>query len=443
MNPTPASTELIEGGSVRFPDAKLSVIKGPDKGRSVTLRGRTVRVGTDPDCDLVLTDGTVSREHFEISGGPRGFRLRDLGSTNGVLLEGARVMDAWLHQRLRLVAGRTELRFEPSSQQVEWPLSPRARFGELVGQSAAMRRVFAVLERAAEAATPVLLEGESGTGKAACGRTLHAAGPRADRPLVEVAVLPGAESDVDAQLFGDERTQGALLEAAGGTVYLHDVAALPLSTQHRLLRALETGCLPGGQPFDARLIAASDRSLEAASASGAFRPDLLLVLGTVRVHLPSLRERPEDIPALLRGFAGVQGDAEVLPEGAVAMLARHDWPGNVRELRSVFARLRALPGMPVEQLIASAVGASPGKEGTSPGKEGTAAPATAEEQEALVKLTYHEAKERVLQQFEQVYFSAHMKKARGSVGRAAQRMGLPRQSLYRMLRRWGMSTDEE
>lgn len=433
-----SSTELIEGGSVRFPDAKLSVIKGPDKGRSVTLRGRTIKVGTDPDCDLVLTDGTVSREHFEISGGPTGFRLRDLGSTNGVLVEGARVMDAWLHQRLRLVVGRSELRFEPIQEQVEWPLSQRTRFGELVGTSAAMRRVFAILERAAESSTPVLLEGESGTGKASCARTLHAVGRAAERPLVEVAVLHGEEGGADAKLFGDERTPGALIEAAGGTVYLHDVAELPLATQHRLLRALESGRLPGGQPFDARLVAASDRSLDAACAAGTFRSDLLLVLGTVRVHLPALRERPEDLPALLRHFAGARDDSEILPERALTMLRRHDWPGNVRELRSVFARLRALPGLPVEQLIAHPAGASDGGN-----RDAGSARAAADSSEELVKLTYHEAKERVLQQFEEVYFTAHMKKARGSVGRAAQRMGLPRQSLYRMLRRWGMSTDEE
>lgn len=436
----PNETDQIDGGTIRFPGARLSVVKGVDKGKELNLRGRVVRVGTDPDCDLVLTDSSVSRQHFEIAAGPGGFRLRDLGSTNGVLIDSVRVVDAWLQDRVRLAVGRTELRFEPLKEQVEWPLSANVRFGEVIGPGAPMRRVFALLERAALSTAPILLEGESGTGKASLARAVHAAGGRSEGPFIDVPVVPGDAAAIERELFGaspagpGDVSVGALAEAEGGTVYLSDVADLPAATQHRLLRLLDTGTL-GGRRLDVRLIVSTERNLDAEQEAGAFRADLLLALSTVRVRVPSLRERIEDIPALTRHFTpGAQratGSSEpaTLSDRELTMLARYDWPGNVRELRSVVERLHALSGVPLEALLRS----------STPIAERS----NKDEVEALVQLPYHDAKERVLQQFEQTYFTAHMKKARGSVGRAAQRMGLPRQSLYRMLRRWGIDDSGE
>src|SRR5690242_16504471 len=145
----PGVTELLQSEVVRFPRARLYVAKGPDKGAEVSLEGQTVMVGSDESCQLRLTDTSVSRRHFELSGGPGGYRLRDLRSTNGVFIEGVQVLDARLSDKVRITLGRSELRFEPERQQIQWPLSQSDRFGEALGRSTAMRRLFALLERAA------------------------------------------------------------------------------------------------------------------------------------------------------------------------------------------------------------------------------------------------------------------------------------------------------
>src|SRR5687767_12518230 len=115
-------TELLHADVARFPRARLYVTKGPDKGLEVILEGQTVVVGQDETCQLRLTDASVSRKHFELSGGPGGYRLRDLKSTNGIFVDGVQVLEARLLDKARLMLGRSELRFEPERQQIQWPL---------------------------------------------------------------------------------------------------------------------------------------------------------------------------------------------------------------------------------------------------------------------------------------------------------------------------------
>ena len=133
-------TELLQSEVARFPRARLTVAKGPDKGAEVALEGQTVGVGSDEGCQLRLTDPAVSRRHFELSGGPGGYRLRDLRSTNGVFIDDVQMLDARLSGKVRITLGRTELRFEPERQEIQWPLSGSDRFGEAFGRSTAMRR---------------------------------------------------------------------------------------------------------------------------------------------------------------------------------------------------------------------------------------------------------------------------------------------------------------
>src|SRR5688572_16964223 len=129
MPQPPEVTELLHSDVARFPRARLTVVKGPDKGTEVVLEGQTVTVGSDETCQLKLTDTSVSRRHFELSGGPGGYRLRDLKSTNGVFIEGVQVLDGRLAEKCRITLGRSELRFEPERQQIQWPLSQSDRFG--------------------------------------------------------------------------------------------------------------------------------------------------------------------------------------------------------------------------------------------------------------------------------------------------------------------------
>ena len=143
MAPLDQMTEVLHSDVARFPRARLSVVKGPDKGAEVVLEGQTVVVGTDESCQLRLGDTSVSRRHFELSGGPGGYRIRDLRSTNGVFIEGLQVLDGKLSEKARITIGRTELRFEPERHEIQWPLSPHERFGEVLGRSLVMRRLFA------------------------------------------------------------------------------------------------------------------------------------------------------------------------------------------------------------------------------------------------------------------------------------------------------------
>ncbi len=439
-------TELLQSEIARFPRARLYVAKGPDKGGEVALEGQTVVVGSDESCQLRLTDPAVSRRHFELSGGPGGYRLRDLRSTNGIFIEDVQVLDVRLTDKARITLGRTELRFEPERQEIQWPLSASDRFGDVLGRSTAMRRVFALLDRAAPADSAIVLEGETGTGKELLARAIHAASGRREGPFGVVDVGALGEQVAEKDLFGQElgwvgsgaARPGAFEETEGGTLFLDEIAELPLPVQARLFRVLETGELRRGSTsvkIDVRVVASTQKDLEAEVRAGRFREDLFFRLSVFRVRVPALRERPEDIPMLARLFESKHPGARVIPSETVEMLTRHDWPGNVRELRNVVERLCAFP-----DLGAGALGNVLGR--TSEEETGDAR-LRAEMMKQLFALPYHEAKERVLDSFEKSYLNEHLRSANGVVTRAAQRVGLPRQSVHRMMRRLGLQGRDE
>ncbi|MBX5484855.1 MAG: sigma 54-dependent Fis family transcriptional regulator [Myxococcaceae bacterium] len=441
-------TELLQTEVARFPRARLYVAKGPDKGAEVLLEGQTVTVGSDEGCALKLTDPAVSRRHFELSGGPGGYRLRDLKSTNGVFIEDVQVLDVRLTGKARITLGRaTELRFEPERQEISWPLSASDRFGEALGRSTAMRRVFAVLEKAAPTDSAIVLEGETGVGKELLARTIHEKSARAEGPFVVVDVGALSEQVVESDLFGHELSAfaqkgvvrpGAFEEAEGGTLFLDEVAELPLGTQARLLRVLESREIKRGNAtvkVDARVICSTQKDLEAEVRAGRFREDLFFRLAVFRVRVPALRERPEDIPMLARLFESKMKSKEPIPSETIEMLTRHDWPGNVRELRNVVERLCAFPDLGANALLKAL--------GKSSEEETSDARLRSEMMKTLFALPYHEAKERVLESFEKTYLNEHLRAANGVVTRAAQRVKLPRQSVHRMMRRLGLQGREE
>jgi DNA-binding NtrC family response regulator len=404
--------------------ARLKVVKGPKKGQTVELSGlEPVLLGSDPDADLVLEDDTVSRRHAEIRATRLGYVVRDLNSTNGVWLGDARVLEAVLGDRARVSLGDVELEWRLLDDEVEHTLDARS-FGRLVGGAPAMRELAALLQQAARTDSTVLVEGESGTGKELVAEGLHQASARAEGPFVVVDCGALASSVVESELFGHERgaftgadrtRPGALEEASGGTLFLDEIGELAPELQVKLLRALEAREVRRlgankPRPIDVRVVAATHRRLERCVAEGSFRADLYYRLAVIRVRVPSLRHRREDVLELARHFLeqlrpGLDPSL-VLSDAVAAALAAYDWPGNVRELRNVVERLATVGELDTRV------------------RELNRAPGP-----------YHEARQAAIDRFEREYCQLLLQHTGGVVARAADEAGISRQMLHRILRK--------
>jgi DNA-binding NtrC family response regulator len=216
----------------------------------------------------------------------------------------------------------------------------------LVCRSAAIEQLRATALRVAASDARVVVTGESGTGKDVLAHFLHARSRRAHRPFVAVSAIGLAERALGAQLFGPasrrrlSSSRPAILEARGGTLFLDDVAELPMALQGRLLRLVDGGIAPpGGQPPDVRVIASTPRDLAEAVAAGRFREDLMFRLQVVRLHVPPLRERPEDVRPLVEWKARRLGRPFSCTAEVWSALEHYYWPGNVRELSNVIEQL--------------------------------------------------------------------------------------------------------
>jgi DNA-binding NtrC family response regulator len=245
-------------------------------------------------------------------------------------------------------------------------------FGSFVGQSAAVRRLYPLCSRLAAATVPLVIEGETGTGKEALAEAIHVAGARASEPFVVFDCTTVPPSLLEATLFGHERgaftgaesaKPGIFEQADGGTLFIDEIGDLDLGLQSRLLRAIQKSEVRriGGDRWihvDVRVIAATRRDLQAMVADGRFRDDLFFRLAVARIELPPLRDRPEDIEVLARHFWPRHLP---FPEHVLPLLQAHPWPGNVRELGNTIARLAALGDLAGsrEELFSSRMTAAP------------------------------------------------------------------------------------
>jgi DNA-binding NtrC family response regulator len=439
---TRLTTQLEEAGAPV--QCQLVVLEGAEAGRAVSLDGPRI-VGSAAGCALVLSDERVSGRHVEIRPDGGQFRVRDLGSTNGTWLEGARVEELLVPSGATLKVGRTFLRVQPQARSLELPPSASRRFGELVAESLAMREVFAVLELAARSDVTVLVTGETGTGKELVARAIHDASPRRREPFVVVDCGALPETLLESELFGHVRgaftgavgeRKGAFQRADGGTLFLDELGAISPAVQARLLRALEAKTVkPVGadaeRPVDVRVVAATPVDLATRVASGTFRADLLYRLSVVAVEVPPLRSRREDITAIAaellkrRGFV----DAGPIRGPNLERLLVHRWPGNVRELRNVIERAVALtPGaVSFEGLRVSLEPLT--------GPPGPAA--------ARVDLPFKEAKERSVGDFELAYLRAVHERFDGNVSAGARFAEVDRKHWRELLQKHGLLTRSE
>jgi DNA-binding NtrC family response regulator len=422
----------------------------------VEIGTEPVIVGRNAACKLVLEDGKVSAVHAELVATEQGVRVRDLGSRNGTFVGGVRVGEIYLLAGTKLRIGETELVFEPARPE-RITVSAIPSFGPLVAEGPQMRAIFERLSKVAATDLTVLITGETGTGKELVAQAIHRASPREKKPFVVVDCGSIPTSLAEATLFGHERGAftGAIdrrlspfQEADGGTIFLDELGELPIDVQPKLLRALAERRIKsvGGSTYrevDVRVLAATRRDLVRAVNSGGFRSDLYFRVAQVKIELPALRQRIEDIPVLVRRMLkdlGEDGADERVSNTTIERLMRHDWPGNVRELRNAVAVAHALAVEGEEIDISAHLGAL--TEAPIEGRLSSSSLASGGGSAALSALKgrqFQEAKREVLTRFERDYFAALNEEAKGNVSEMARRAGMERAHVRAYLRRHGIS----
>lgn len=416
----------------------VQVEHGPEKGAKANLTSTSLTVGTDPACDLVLTDTTVSARHAVFRLSEQGLSVEDLSSTNGTWLAGARIHSALVPDGALLTLGESALRVRIGPRTLTVFPGTEASFHGLLGSSQAMRDLFALISQVARTDLPVLVTGETGCGKELVSRAIHEASPRRDAPLMVLDCGSIVPDLLRSELFGhekgaftgaDQTTRGVLEEADRGTVFLDEVGEMDLPVQSNFLRALDGREITrvGSRRsirIDVRIVAATNRDLAEMSQKGRFRSDLLYRLSGVTVTLPPLRERTEDVPLLAAKFLKEfclrnRLPEPALPPEAVAELQEHRWPGNVRQLKHVIERLasQASGGAIERRSVRAALDPPPGSE---------AVPAVTR-----------------IDELERTAILQALKEARGNKFKAARLLGMSRSSLYNKLARYKLSDVED
>jgi DNA-binding NtrC family response regulator len=430
---TEEATLAAHQASSESEELGIRVSAGPDLGTRVALRpDRAISVGVSQDNDLRLTDRTVSRYHLEVRPAPGGALVRDLGSLNGTHLAHARIEVATIPPGIELRVGDTTLVIEPGAASAV-SLRPPAldhRIPGLVAVSRPMRRVVSTIEKLGPTMVSVLIEGETGTGKEVIASAIHSHSSRASKPFVIVDCGSLPPTLIASELFGHERGAftganrrhaGAFERAAGGTLFLDEIGELPLDVQPTLLGVLERRRFRrvGGEQdidSDVRVLSATHRDLRASANTGRFRADLYFRLAVSRIVIPPLRERPEDLPALVAHFTEQltgRAEAAVLDERFLASLSAQHWGGNVRELRNL-----------VENAVALGIEELPVEPASSPA--------------TVIAGSYREARAQAVNDFERAYLTQLIQSCNGNASEAARRAQMDRAYLLSLLKRHGL-----
>ncbi len=351
-------------GDREFPlrRGRLVVVSGTDLQKTFSIEGKQLTIGSQEDNHCILNDPTVSRHHAAIEETGEGHVLRDLGSTNGTFLSGIPIKEAYLEYGSIIGLGNTRLQFVPLEETVEIPPSQEHYFGDVFGGSVEMKRIFTMLKKISPTDITVTIEGETGTGKELVARAIHSRSQRAKGPFVVIDCGSISKSLIESELFGHEKgaftgatqaRRGAFEMANGGTIFIDEIGELGLEMQPKLLRVLEqreVRRVGGNEVFkvNVRVIAATNRDLASEVPKGRFREDLFYRISVVKIHLPPLREKGEDIPFLTQKFAREfseqysRGEGVAVSAEALEILRHYHWPGNVRELRNVITRAMAM-----------------------------------------------------------------------------------------------------
>jgi transcriptional regulator with GAF, ATPase, and Fis domain len=424
------------------------VIEREGRRREKVFDQGVVTLGAMEDNDLVVNEETVSRYHCKVVQDQDGYVLVDLSSTNGTFINRVRIREAYLKSGCTVQLGKVEIKFFFADEKVPVVPSQKERLGTLIGRNVKMREIYGIVEKIAPAGTTVIIEGETGTGKEVVAQTIHQLSPRSNGPLMVFDCGAVPENLIESELFGHEKgsftgaimtRQGLFEMAHAGTLFLDELGELSLDLQPKLLRALEQREIrrvgsSKSLKVDVRVIAATNRNLEEEVRAGRFRQDLFYRLSVVRILLPPLRERPEDIPILVDHFLTTHSfnrapDGSVKVTGidreALDLLAGYRWPGNVRELVNVIERAVSFSDGPQIQVrdLPDQIRLA----GTSAGVEA-----------ATGEVTFKEAKERWVSSFERDYIIALLKKNGGNISHAAREADIDRKYFRKLMRKYGV-----
>jgi DNA-binding NtrC family response regulator len=431
------STEVVAAArSAPLARYALDVREGPNAGTRVALDSEApeaILIGESPACHVRLGDRQISRRHARIEFEGRRIRLTDLGSTNGTFVDGVAIVDAYLRGGELVRMGASAFVVERLDRGDETAtLGTATRFGDLLGASPAMRRLYPLCDRIAAADVDVLIEGETGTGKEVLAEALHEHSPRRAGPFIVFDCASVSHKLVESELFGHERgaftgaiatRKGAAELANGGTLFIDEIGELPLASQVKLLRVLqkrEVRRVGGDQTIslDMRVLSATRRNLDEEVQAGRFRDDLFHRLVVARIELPPLRRRAGDVALLAKAFwRSMGGNLADLPDEQIVRWTSATWPGNVRELRNAVVRCLAL-----------------GADEEIAGPEADAGGPETFEGILDLGLPFPRARQMAISEFERRYVERALTEHGGNITRAAAASGIGRRYFHDLKR---------
>lgn len=454
------TTQLIKsdetGDVVSLRKCQLTVIDGDDKGKKFKLDKPSTKIGKREGNDFILSDKTVSRNHLEIEYTSDSFLLRDMQSTNGTYVNGTKVKEAYLAPGDVIKLGNTSIEFQAFSETAKIEPSSNESFGSMVAKSRKMRQIFGIMEKISPTFATVVIEGETGTGKDLVANGIHQNSTRKNKPFVVFDCSSVAPNLIESELFGHEKgsftgaiksRKGAFEEASGGTIFLDEIGELPLDLQPKLLRALEQrevrrvgANLPTA--IDVRVLCATNRDLKKEVSEGRFREDLYYRLSVVKINIPPLRDRPEDIPLIIEKILRdakfnrtIDGGFRItrVEDDALKTLQRYQWPGNVRELANIIERAASFAdGGSIAKSHLDYVFSELDNE--------------EEHTEKLVMdtdLPFKEAKQKLLDVFEKDYLLDLLKRNNNNLSKAAREAKIDRKHIRNLLKKYGINVRDD
>jgi DNA-binding NtrC family response regulator len=436
----PAFSRQTQGGI-------FLAIAGPDRGESVHMRpGRSIFFGSSPECEMTLTDKTVSRRHLMAAWEGETVVLRDQGSTNGTFVQGSRFKEIAIGFGAEFKLGRTVIKYLPEEEIVDPEPIDQSAFGHLIGGDTKMRQLFKLMQDVAATEATVLIEGETGTGKELIAEEIHNHSTRREGAFIVFDCGSVPRELIESALFGHVKgsftgaitdRKGAFADAHGGTIFLDEIGEMALDLQPSLLRVLDKKAVRrvGSNQYekiDVRVVAATNRDLRAEVAKKSFREDLYYRLAVIRLSVPPMRERGTDIPLLIEWFINKFSPGRPLKISPEDMnrLRRHSWPGNVRELRNTIERACLLARGEYINLD-DALHEEP-------------TPSLG----IRTDLPFKEAKGQLVEMFEREYIEDLMRRHRMNLSAAAREAQIDRKHLRELIRKYdldprGKVSDEE